>query len=85
MTLSFSRDPFCCFVTSQDLVTFWDCHRRAFEHFGGVPATVVYDRAKTVVRKHVRRNVEVPLHKVRTTPAGGMCLRSLLNACSPLF
>ncbi len=25
----------------------WDCHRRAFEHFGGVPATVVYDRTKT--------------------------------------
>ena len=62
MTLSFSRDPFCCFVTSQDLVTFWDCHRRAFDHFGGVPATIVYDRTKTVVRKHVRRGVEVPLH-----------------------
>ncbi len=62
MTLSFSRDPFCCFVTSQDLVTFWDCHRRAFDHFGGVPATIVYDRTKTVVRKHVRRNVDVPLH-----------------------
>ncbi len=62
MTLSFSRDLFCCFVTGQDLVTFWDCHRRAFEHFGGVPATIVYDRTKTVVRKHVRRNVEVPLH-----------------------
>jgi transposase len=29
MTLSYSRDPFCCFVSSQDLVTFWDCHRRA--------------------------------------------------------
>jgi transposase len=62
MTLSFSRDPFACFVTSQDLVTFWDCHRRAFEHFGGVPATIVYDRTKTVVRKHVRRHQEVPLH-----------------------
>ncbi len=62
MTLSYSRDPFCCFVTSQDLLTFWDCHRRAFEHFGGVPATIVYDRTKTVVRKHVRRNQEVPLH-----------------------
>ncbi len=62
MTLSFSRDPFCCFVTSQDLLTFWDCHRRAFAHFGGVPATIVYDRTKTVVRKHVRRNQEVPLH-----------------------
>jgi transposase len=62
MTLSYSRDPFCCFVTSQDLVTFWDCHRRAFEHFQGVPASIVYDRTKTVVRKHVRRNQEVPLH-----------------------
>src|SRR5215210_9422142 len=62
MTLSFSRDPFCCFVTSQDLLHFWDCHRRAFQHFGGVPATIVYDRTKTVVRKHVRRGVEVPLH-----------------------
>ena len=37
MTLSYSRDPFCCFTTSQDLATFFDCHRRAFAHFGGVP------------------------------------------------
>jgi transposase len=38
MTLSYSRDPFCCYVASQDLGSFWDCHRRAFAHFGGVPA-----------------------------------------------
>src|SRR6266540_1448850 len=38
MTLSYSRDPFCCFTASQDLGTFWDCHRRAFAHFGGAPA-----------------------------------------------
>ncbi len=25
MTLSHSRDPFCCFTTSMDLATFWDC------------------------------------------------------------
>ncbi|WP_442693077.1 hypothetical protein [Streptomyces pseudogriseolus] len=30
-----SREPFCCFTTSQDLQTFVDCHRRAFAHFGG--------------------------------------------------
>jgi transposase len=30
MTLSYSRDPFCCFTAAQDLGTFWDCHRRAF-------------------------------------------------------
>ena len=34
MTLSYSRDPFCCFTTSMDLATFWDCHRRAFAHLG---------------------------------------------------
>jgi hypothetical protein len=62
MTLSYSRDPFCCFAASQDLGTFWDCHRRAFAHFGGVPATIVYDRTKTVVRRHVGRGQATPLH-----------------------
>ena len=62
MTLSYSRDPFICFVTSQDLATFFDCHRRAFAHFGGVPATIVYDRTKTVVRRHVAPGRAVPLH-----------------------
>ncbi|MFI1259208.1 DDE-type integrase/transposase/recombinase [Streptomyces netropsis] len=52
-TLSYSRDPFCCFTTSQDLEIFFDCHRRAFAPFGGVPMTIVYDRTKTVVRRHV--------------------------------
>ena len=62
MTLSYSRDPFVCFTTSQDLGTFFDCHARAFAHFGGVPATIVYDRTKTVVRRHVAPGRAVPLH-----------------------
>ncbi|HEX2185313.1 MAG TPA: IS21 family transposase [Chloroflexota bacterium] len=62
MTLSYSRDPFCCFVAAQDLGSFWDCHRRAFAHFGGVPAQIVYDRTKTVVRRHVGRGQATPLH-----------------------
>ncbi len=62
MTLSYSRDPFCCFTTSQDLQTFFDCHRRAFAHFGGVPMTIVYDRTKTVVRRHVAPGEAVPLY-----------------------
>ncbi|WP_167829081.1 IS21 family transposase [Streptomyces sp. MZ04] len=62
MTLSYSRDPFCCFTTSQDLASFFDCHRRAFTHFGGVPMTIVYDRTKTVVRRHVAPGEAVPLH-----------------------
>ena len=62
MTLSYSRDPFCCFTTSQDLGTFFDCHRRGFAHFGGVPGSIVYDRTKTVVRRHVAPREAVPLH-----------------------
>jgi transposase len=62
MTLSHSRDPFACFTTSMDLATFWDCHRRAFAHFGGVPGAIVYDRTKTVVKRHVAPGVAVPLH-----------------------
>jgi hypothetical protein len=61
-TLSYSRDPFCCYTTSQDMATFWECHRRAFAHFGGVPASIVYDRTKTVIKRHVAPKAAVPLH-----------------------
>jgi transposase len=62
MVLSWSRDPFICYTTGADLVTFFDCHRRGFVHFGGVPGTIVYDRTKTVVKRHVRPGAAVPLH-----------------------
>lgn len=62
MVLSHSRDPFCRYTHSQDLATFWACHAEAFAHFGGVPEEIWYDRTKTVVRRHVGRGEEVPLH-----------------------
>ena len=62
MVLSYSRDPFTCFTTSMDLATFWDCHRRGFAHFGGVPGSIVYDRTKTVIKRHVAPRAAVPLH-----------------------
>lgn len=55
MILGHSRDSFCALTGSQDLVTFWACHRAAFQHFGGVPRELLYDRTKTVVRTHVGR------------------------------
>ncbi len=70
MVLSYSRDPFCCFTTSQDLATFFECHRQAFAHFGGVPMTIVYDRTKTVVRRHVAPGEAVPLHPEAVAFAG---------------
>src|SRR5919204_1354364 len=59
MVLGHSRDSFCALTGSQDLVTFWSCHRRAFKHFGGVPRELLYDRTKTVVRQHVGREVTI--------------------------
>lgn len=70
MVLSYSRDPFCCFTTTQNLATFWACHRRGFAHFGGVPGSIVYDRTKTVVRRHVAPGEAVPLHPEAVAFAG---------------
>lgn len=55
VVLGHSRDSFCRLTGSLDLVTFWACHRAAFDHFGGVPRELLYDRTKTVVRSRVGR------------------------------
>ncbi|MGH3194733.1 MAG: IS21 family transposase, partial [Streptosporangiaceae bacterium] len=70
MTLSYSRDPFCCYTARTDLATFFGCHIRAFEYFGGVPGSLVYDRAKTVVKRHVAPGLAVPLHPEAVAFAG---------------
>jgi transposase len=51
MTLSYSRHRFVRFVEHQDIATWLDCHIRAFEFFGGVPATVLLDNLKSGVVK----------------------------------
>ncbi len=70
MVLSYSRDPFCCYTARTGLATFFACHIRAFEYSGGVPGPVVYDRAKTVVRRHVAPGQAVPLHPEAAAFAG---------------
>lgn len=44
-----------------DAATFWACHVRAFAHFGGVPGSILYDRTKTIVRRHVAPGKAGPL------------------------
>ncbi|MFH1125125.1 MAG: IS21 family transposase [Pseudomonadota bacterium] len=51
MALSYSRHRFVRFVFRQDVSTWIDCHVRAFEFFGGVPACVVLDNLKSGVVK----------------------------------
>jgi len=51
--LSYSRIRYVRFTLSQDMLTFQDCHRWAFEYIGGVPASLLYDNCKTVVSDRV--------------------------------
>ncbi|MGL5188528.1 MAG: DDE-type integrase/transposase/recombinase [Cetobacterium sp.] len=52
MVLSFSRYKFAVWqdkpFTSSDII---QCHHKAFEYFGGVPKTIVYDQDKTMFVK----------------------------------
>jgi transposase len=49
--LGCSRASYVEYVTDERIASLLGCHRRAFEFFGGVPRTVLYDNAKTVVIK----------------------------------
>jgi transposase len=51
MSLSYSRHRYVRFVFRQDVARWIDCHVRAFEFFGGVPASVVLDNLKSGVLK----------------------------------
>lgn len=48
-TLGFSRASYVEFVRDEKLETLLACHRNAFDYFGGVPFTVLYDNMKTVI------------------------------------
>lgn len=48
MILGYSRKLYAELIETCDLVTFLDCHLRAFEVFGGVPQEILYDRMKNV-------------------------------------
>jgi transposase len=43
MVLSFSRAMFVRFTTAMGVAQLVACHRLAFEHFGGIPARILYD------------------------------------------
>lgn len=53
LTLSWSRAMYVEFITSLDAVTFAGCLHRAFAYLGGVPTSVLFDNAKTVVADRV--------------------------------
>ena len=51
MTLAWSRHQYAELVRDQSVETWLGCHRRAFEHFGGVPARIIIDNPKCAITK----------------------------------
>ena len=49
MELSYSRYMYVEIVFNQSVVTFLDCHKKAFKYFGGVPKTVKIDNLKAAI------------------------------------
>lgn len=58
MILGFSRKPYCEFLDRCDMTSFLDAHQRAFAYFGGVPATILYDRMRNVFIRKVAGKAE---------------------------
>ncbi len=50
MVMGYSRAIYVEFVENEKLQTLIECHERAFNYFGGVPKTIVYDNMRTVVK-----------------------------------
>jgi transposase len=57
IVLSFSRMLYARVVTDESLPTFLECHRHAFEYFGGVPEEILYDNAKVVALSRTKEVV----------------------------
>lgn len=51
MTLGYSRATFVYFTSDMKQDTWQDCHIKAFEYFGGIPQTLLYDNLKSVIIK----------------------------------
>jgi transposase len=49
MVLSWSRHQYAELVTDQTIETWLGCHRRAFEHFNGVPASCLINNLKAAI------------------------------------
>lgn len=63
--LGYSRFLYVEFVKSQALESWLSCHERLFNHLGGIPESILYDNAKTVI---IQRNAYGKgLHRLQPT------------------
>ena len=79
MTLCFSRHMYAELVTDQKIETWLGCHRRAFEHFNGVPCRLVIDNPKCAITRACFRDPEVQRSYAELAEGYGF----LISPCPP--
>jgi len=79
MTLCWSRHQYAEIVLDQKVPTWLECHRHAFEWFGGVPAKVIIDNAKCAITRACARDPVV--QRAYAECAEGYGFR--IDACPP--
>ena len=60
MVLCYSRMIYLELTLAQSQEHFLQCHRNAFEFFGGVPANIMVDNCKTAILEHRKYDTVVP-------------------------
>jgi transposase len=79
MTFCWSRHMYVRFVFKQNMPTWLECHRQAFEAFGGVPLMAVIDNLKAAVLKATLNNPVLSVPYARFARHYGF----LVHACRP--
>jgi len=59
MRLAYSGRDFACIYERCNQVAFLDGHVRAFQHFGAVPARIVYDNLSAAVKRRLGMSIEL--------------------------
>ena len=95
MTLCHSRMLYAEFILKQNMEHWLQCHRNAFEYFGGVPGKVIVDNCKVAVDSHytdlalhygfnvVACGIRKPHEKGRVERGIGYLRQSFLNGLEP--
>ena len=60
MTLAYSRMIYVEFILKETMEFWLDCHRKAFEFFGGLPEKIMVDRCKVAIIKDVPYSEPIP-------------------------
>jgi transposase len=83
MVLAWSRLLYVEFIRRADVASFIRCHLNAFERFGGLPRTCLYDNTKVVVLGRHAAGVRTGTRRFSTSRSGSASRRGCVARIGP--